>query len=135
MIFSTTALIVDRARAPDERLLLRVTFREGSTRRDRWQRFRDEYTDSIRNFWSESDLQSQKDFLLDPDGFHRCTVCTKTFRRVQDLKTHRTRQKHHEKKNTTVTKTTVKETVLKKHTEMQKDLSKVKWGELEIENS
>ena len=66
---------------------------------------RDDCTDSIRNFWSESNLQSHKDFYPDPGGFHRCTVCTKTFSRSQDLKTHRTRQKHREKKSTIKTKT------------------------------
>ena len=104
-----------------------------------WERehllVRDGCTDSIRNFWAESDLHPQKDFYPDPGSFHRCTVCTKTFRRAQDLKAHRTRQKHHEKKNATTTKTAVKEAVLKKRTEMQKELPKVKWGELEIENS
>ena len=38
-----------------------------------------------------SGLKSNKEFYADPDGGHRFTVCCKTFNRMQDLKTHRTR--------------------------------------------
>ena len=96
---------------------------------------RDGCHDAIRSYWAKSGRNPSKHFYNDPNGKFRCTVCNKTFSRNQDLKAHRTRSGHHEKKNDIVTKTAVKDAVLQKRKEMQKKLPRVKWGEVEAKNS
>ena len=88
---------------------------------------RDGCADYIRDFWSTSGLQPNKDFYPDPNGAHKCTVCCKDYSRAQDLKAHRTRTKHYESKNEIKTKTAVKDAVLTKRIAMQNDLPKVQW--------
>ena len=109
--------------------------------KEEWERehllARDGCIDSIRSFWAESGLQPGKDYYAERDGRHRCTVCGKDYDygRKQDLKTHKTRKRHHKHKDDKKTATAVKDETLEKRKEMQKRLSKVKWGELEIRNS
>ena len=88
---------------------------------------RDGCADYIRDFWSTSGLQPNKDFYPDPNGVHKCTVCCEDYSRAQDLKAHRTRTKHYESKNEIKTKTAVKDAVLTKRIAMQNDLPKVQW--------
>ena len=64
-----------------------------------------------------------------------CTVCSRAYKRAQDLKAHKTREKHHEQKNEIKTKTAVTDAILAKRTKMQQKLPKVKWVNQEIENS
>ena len=59
---------------------------------------RDKCHDAIRSFWATSQLQPTKDYYPDPDNKNRCTICTKTFARPQDLKAHRTRTGHFDHK-------------------------------------
>ena len=105
---------------------------------EEWSRenllIRDGCMDSIRNFWAASGLNPSKAFYADPDGAHRCTVCNKTFRRAQDLKSHRTRMKHRDEKRNQVTRTAVVDAALTKRKNQQKLLPKVKGGNKEAEN-
>ena len=95
---------------------------------------RDGCTDTIKDFWAKSGLQSAKEYYPDPDGLHRCTVCSKTFARRQDLKAHRTRTGHSEQKDTVVTATAMADAIIGKRKEMQNKMSKTKWGEKEADN-
>ena len=85
---------------------------------EEWSRenllIRDGCMDSIRNFWATSGLNPTKEFYADPEGAHRCTVCNKTFKRAQDLKTHRTRMKHWDENRSKITRTAVVDAVLSK---------------------
>ena len=59
-----------------------------------------------------------------------------TFNHKQDLKTRKTRKCHHfQIQKDIVTSTAVKVTKLKKRTEIQDALPKVRWGELEADNT
>ena len=57
---------------------------------------RDGCRDSIRDFWSRTGKHPNKKFYSDPEGKYRYTICGKTYKRTQYLKTHRTKKKHHE---------------------------------------
>ena len=96
---------------------------------------RDGCRDSIREFWSSTHRNPSKEYYADPDGKHRCTICCKTYKRDQDLKAHRTRTGHFEdKKDNKVTKTATTDAVMQKRKVMQSKLSKVCWGEREVDN-
>ena len=69
--------------------------------------------------------------LYDDD---RCEVCERTFKRNQDLKAHQTRMHHHVKHLKAVTKTAKEDARHKKMSELQHELSKVKWGQKEADN-
>ena len=89
----------------------------------------------IRNFCTRSGKNPNKNFYPDPNGKHRCTVCNNTFNRMQDLKACRTRMGYDDQKNRKTTKMTVRDSKLKKRKDMQDDLSKVKWVEMDENNS
>ena len=57
---------------------------------------RDGCRDSIRVFWDKSGLSPTKEFYEVEE--HRCEVCAKVFKRAQDLKAHKTRERHHHHK-------------------------------------
>ena len=63
----------------------------------------------------------------DPTGKHRCTVCGKTYSRVQDLKTHKTSQNYHERKQPVLTHTRQSWTPFCKKKKIQNYLPKVGW--------
>ena len=69
-------------------------------------------------------------------SIRRCTVSVycKTYKRVQDLKTHRTRTGHFGDKKDKVTKEAVTNVVIQKRKVMQSNLPKVRWGEREVDN-
>ena len=104
-----------------------------------WERghilVRDGCTEMIKDFWARSGLNPGKEFYPDPDGRHRCTVCCKSYKRRQDLKAHRTRMRHKENKDETITRTAKIDAVVEKRKEMQKLLPKVMWGEKAADNS
>ena len=87
-------------------------------------RLRDDSNASIRNFWTKSGLNQTKEYYPDSAGEQWCTVWCKTFKRAQDLKSHKTRMKHHERKQPVRTNTTV---WLEKRKKIQDDLPKVVW--------
>ena len=95
---------------------------------------RDKCHDSIRAFWAKSGLHPAKNFYPDAQGKNRCTVCCRTFKRPQDLKTHRTRTGHHDHKQYKRTRTAIIDATTAKRKEQQKLLPKVRWGEVEAEN-
>ena len=90
--------------------------------------------DIIRDFWSTSGLKPNQEFYPDPTGRHRCTICSKTYKRAQDLKAHRTREGHHDHKKHIVTKTAYKDAEIQMRKAEQDKLPKVKWGEVEARN-
>ena len=106
---------------------------------EEWERehllVRDGCMTSIRNFWATSGLQPAKDFYADPENEHRCTICTKTFSRAQDLKDHRTRQGHHDHKKKKKTMTAYADAILQKRRDEQEKLQKVKWSDTEAGNA
>ena len=99
--------------------------------KEEWERehllTRDGCTDSIRNFWSRSGLNPTQEFYEDPEGLYRCAVCGKTCKRVQDLKAHKTRMRHHEMKTPKRTVTSIKDAIQEKRKTIQDDLDKVVW--------
>ena len=99
---------------------------------------RDKCHDAIRSFWAASGLgfsrqrtsiQTPKEEIGAP-----CTICSKTYARPQDLKTHRKKTGHYDHKQYQQTKTAVIDAITAKRKEQQKLLPKVKWGDKEIEN-
>ena len=102
---------------------------------------RDGCQDTIRSYWSMSNLNPSQDFYPDPEGAVKCTVCCKTFKRQQDLKAHRTRQRHHESRNKIMTKTAVADvadTQEERRNAKCKSfclLPKVMWGKRKVQNS
>ena len=56
-------------------------------------------------FWTTSGLKSNTEFYPDPDGRHRYSICSKTYKREQDLKAHRTRVGHNDHKKHITTRT------------------------------
>ena len=66
---------------------------------------RDGCGDTIRAYWATSGRSPCKKFYPDPEGKHRCTICSRTYARAQDLKAHKTRTGHHDEKRTRVTQT------------------------------
>ena len=90
---------------------------------------------AIRSFWAKSGLSPDKEFYEDAHS-HRCDVCARTFKRRQDLKAHKTRTGHHfQIQKEKVTAMAVKAAKLKKRTEMQDAMPKVRWGEQEADNA
>ena len=85
--------------------------------------------DAVREFWVKSGLNPSKDFYADKEGKHRCCVCARVFKRTQDLKSHRTRQKHHVETELKITPLAKKEAEWKKREAEQEALPMVKWGE------
>ena len=81
----------------------------------------------------KSVLSPAKEFY-DDDNHNRCEVCERTFKRNQDLKAHQTRMHHHVKHLKAVTKTAKEDARHKKMSELQHELSKVKWGQKEADN-
>ena len=97
---------------------------------------RDGCHEAIREFWTASGLDPTKGFhqhIDEPDRPHRCTVCAKSFKRLQDLRAHCTRAGHKEKPKQT-TKTAVKDAITEKRKQQQKMLPKVRWGDTEAGN-
>ena len=82
--------------------------------------------EALREFWSHSGLNS-------------CAICCKTFKRAQDLKSHnrdKTRMGHHHcKAHNKVTKTAIEDTIMRRRTEEQAEIPKVKWGDQETTNA
>ena len=91
-------------------------------------------THAIRSFWASTGLQPTRDFYPDPNGENRCTVCSKTFKRPQDLKAHRTRMKHFDDRQYKKTRTAMVNAVTAKRKAQQNLLPTVKWGEEVVEN-
>ena len=96
---------------------------------------RDGCRDSIREFWSRTGKQPNKKYYPDPEGKHRCTICGKPYKRTQDLKAHRTRMKHHESQRVKVTDTAKVDAIQQKRKAMQNLLPKVKWEDIEADNT
>ena len=103
-----------------------------------WERGRllekDGCADSIRSFWDKSGLMPSVTDYPDPHGRHRCPVCAKTYKRAQDLKTHKTRERHHEVNKVAVTATAQRDARQTKMETMQSLLPKVRWGDNEADN-
>ena len=96
---------------------------------------RDGCHETIRSFWTSSGLPPDKEFYDDTHN-HRCDVCARTFKRKQDLKAHKTRTGHHfQKQKDKVTATAVRAVKLQKRTDMQNVFPKVRWGEIETDNT
>ena len=55
---------------------------------------RDGWQEVIREFWTDSGLNPYKPFYPDPGDKHRCVVCKKVYKRIQDLKAHKTTTDH-----------------------------------------
>ena len=99
---------------------------------------RDGCQDAIREFWATSGLAPTKPFyqhIDDPDRPHRCTVCCKSFKRLQDLRSHCTRTGHKKEPEKKTTKTAVADAITRKRKEQQRELPKARWGEEEADNS
>ena len=75
-----------------------------------------------------------KEFYPDPEGLNRHTVCLKTFKRPQDLKTHRTKTKHYDDSQKKMSPVAARKTKEAKKEVMQEKMSKVKWGETPAKN-
>ena len=89
---------------------------------------------AIRSFWARSGLSPDKKYYED-ESAHRCDVCARAYKRKQDLKAHRTRTGHHfQQQQDKVTATATSAAKLKKRTDMQDKLPKVRWGDLEADN-
>ena len=89
---------------------------------------------AIRSFWTRSGLSPDKKYYED-ESAHRCDVCARAYKRKQDLKAHRTRTGHHfQQQQDKVTATATSAAKLKKRTDMQDKLPKVRWGDLEADN-
>ena len=105
-----------------------------------WERehlfLRDGCQDAIRSFWVKSNLLSCKKFYHDKHGKPRCSTCNKTFKRRQDLKAHRTRTGHSDRKQEKITRTAYVDAVEEKRKAQQKLLPKVEWqhedGKVEV---
>ena len=88
-----------------------------------WERenllVRNDYMDSIRNFWSPVDVRTEPyrklRFYPDPKNKHRYTVCIM----LQDLKAHKTREGHHKPGKLVHTRTTTADAILEKRKKMQ----------------
>ena len=89
---------------------------------------------SIRSFWVQSGLNPGKKFYPDPDNGHRCQVCAKSYKRLQDLRAHHTRSKHGKDNREKQTATAEKDAILAKRKEMQKASPKVSWGDQPVKN-
>ena len=96
---------------------------------------RDGCGDTIRSFWATSGRSPCEKFYPDPDGKHRCTICSRTYARAQDLKAHKTRTGHHEDKQTRVTRTAYRDAEEEKRKQMQQLLPKAKWGDQSVDNA
>ena len=96
---------------------------------------RDKCHDSIRSFWAKSGLNPTRQFYPDAQGKNRCTVCCKTFKRPQDLKTHRKKSGHYDHKQYQKTRTAVVDAITAKRKAQQQLLPKVKWDEEEAKNT
>ena len=101
-----------------------------------WERehllLRDGCRDSIRNFWQKSGLSPCREFY--DVAQHKCEVCGREYKRAQDLKAHKTRQRHHFEQITKVSGTAKKEAIKAKHEEAQEQLPTAKWGEDPADN-
>ena len=101
-----------------------------------WERehllLRDGCRDSIRNFWQKSGLSPCREFY--DVAQHKCEVCGREYKRAQDLKAHKTRQRHHFEQITKVSDTAKKEAIKAKHEEAQEQLPTAKWGEEPADN-
>ena len=82
-----------------------------------------------------SGKKPNKKYYPDPEGKHRCTICGKPYKRAQDLKAHRTRMKHHEAQRVKVTDTAKVDAIQQKRKAMQNLLPKVKWEDIEADNT
>ena len=74
---------------------------------------RDGCNDIIRDFWSTSGLNPNKQFYAD-NSANRCPICAKTYKRPQDLKAHQTRTGHKHAKTYKVTDTAFVDAVVNK---------------------
>ena len=101
-----------------------------------WERehllLRDGCRDSIRAFWDKSGLSPCQEFYA--VEANKCEVCGKEFKRAQDLKAHKTRQRHHVHQMAKVTGTAKKAAKRIKHEEAQALLPTAMWGEVPAEN-
>ena len=93
---------------------------------------RDGCRDSIRRFWDESGLSPCKEFY--EVAQHKCEVCGREYKRAQDLKAHKTRQKHHVEQFTKVSGAAKKAAIAAKYEEAQELLPTAKWGEVPADN-
>ena len=83
---------------------------------------------------SQSGLNPCEQFIPDTEGKHRCSICCKVYKRVQDLKAHKARTGHHHCKSQKVPCMSVTDAILRKRIKEQETMSKVKWGEEETTN-
>ena len=86
----------------------------------------------IRTFWDKSGLSPCEEFYEIDE--HRCEVCAKVYKRAQDLKTHKTKKKHHYHKMPKVSGLAKKEAIKIKNEKAQGQLPAVKWGEEPVAN-
>ena len=93
---------------------------------------RDGCTDAIRAFWADSGLSPCKEYYECDE--HRCDVCGRVYNREQDLKSHKTRKRHHQHQIIKVSGTAKKVATQEKLEAAQKALPLVKWGEEPAEN-
>ena len=93
---------------------------------------RDGCRDSIRCFWDKSGLPPTQEFY-DIDK-NKCEVCGKTYKRAQDLKAHKTREKHHLHQIVQVSGKAKTEAIKTKKEEAQALLPTAKWGDVPAEN-
>ena len=83
---------------------------------------RDGCQESILTFWTETGLNPAKNYYPDPEGGYRCDVCGKSYKRAQDLKTHKTREGHHHDGSSKTTTTAKADSITTKRREIQKEL-------------
>ena len=91
--------------------------------------------DSIRPFWEANNKVSNKNEVLPtrPQG-RPLSDLHKVYQRTQELKTHKTWIRHHNRECQSITRTTIKDVVLQKRKSMYQELPKVKWGDQTAEN-
>ena len=114
---------------------------EGHPGKDSWMPedllIKDGCRESIKSFWSSSQLNPSLEFYPGPDGDHRCWMCgwrSSAENKKAGLRTHIRRAKHEWKKQR-ARKMTTKDAWKEKADEIQNKLERhVRWGPTSVQN-
>ena len=103
-----------------------------------WQREhllrRDGCGEAIRDFWAQSSKLACTEVHEDPQGAHRCYVCARSYRRLQDLKAHKTRRRHWIKDMPKTTKSAERDAIQDERKRQQDLEEHVMWGREKADN-